>query len=131
MFLEYIPKRTRICHSESPDFFRREAKKLDWRDDAFYFLHYRFLAPLGMTFTSVLNRLLVLLAVVLFIIPWQLMAQPASSKSIIKVVLVSGGASGLSAGETDSFFSNLQAKLSQFATLSVCKRIEQGRQGCS
>jgi hypothetical protein len=33
--------------------------------------------------------------------------------------LVSGGASGLSVGETDSFFSNLQGKLSQFAALSV------------
>ena len=48
-----------------------------------------------------------------------LIAQPASSKPTIKVVLLRGGSNGLSARETDSFFSGLQEKLSQFATLSV------------
>ena len=67
-----------------------------------------------------IHRLLLLCTVAaMFVLPLQLTAQPASSKSTIKVVLVSGGTSGLSAGESDSFFSNLQGKLSQFTALSV------------
>ncbi len=66
------------------------------------------------------QRLLLLCtAAAIFVFPLRINAQPSSSASAIKVVLVNGGTSGLSAGETDSFFSNLQRKLSQFASLSV------------
>ena len=74
------------------------------------------------------QRVLLLVAVtVMFVLPPLMTAQSASSKSTIKVVLVSGGASGLSAGETDSFFSNLRGKLSQFASLSVLLKAEFAR----
>lgn len=63
----------------------------------------------------------------MFMLPPRLTAQPTSSKSTIKVVVVSGGASGLSAGETDSFFSNLQGKLSQFSALSVFLKADLAR----
>jgi len=79
----------------------------------------RFLASLGMTFISSKTMLLVVLAAILFILPNQSIAQPPPSKSTIKVVLISGGTSGLSVGESDYFFSTLQRKLSQFTSLSV------------
>ena len=73
-------------------------------------------------------RLLVISAVAaMFMLPPRLTAQHVSSRSTIKVVVVSGGASGLSAGETDSFFSNLQGKLSQFSDLSVFLKADLAR----
>ncbi len=73
-------------------------------------------------------RLLVISTVAaMFMLPPRLAAQPASSKSTIQVLVVSGGASGLSAGETDSFFSNLQGKLSQFSALSVFLKADLAR----
>ena len=79
----------------------------------------RFLAPLGITLISSWTKLLVFLAAVSFMLPDLSYSQPAPSRSMIKVVLVSGGTSGLAAGEADSFFSNLQGQLSQFPGLSV------------
>ena len=74
-----------------------------------------------MLFFRIPGKKIVVIVVVaaMSVLSSQLTAQPASSKSTVKVVLVSGGTSGLSAGESDSFFSNLQEKLSQFAPLSV------------
>ncbi len=63
--------------------------------------------------------LLIFVSAALYAMSPLLIAQPASSKPTIKVVLLRGGSSGLSAGEADSFFSSLQEKLSQFPTLSV------------
>ncbi len=66
-----------------------------------------------------LKCLLLIIPLAVVAVSQRLLAQPAFSKSMIKVVLVSGGASGLSAGEADSFFLSLRAKLSEFTSLSV------------
>jgi hypothetical protein len=49
----------------------------------------------------------------------RLAGQPAASSSTIKVLLLRGASSGLSAKETDSFYSRLQGGLAQFTSLSI------------
>ncbi|MGA7162307.1 MAG: hypothetical protein WBZ48_15025 [Bacteroidota bacterium] len=63
--------------------------------------------------------MLILATAILCIIPPQLTAQPAPSRSTIKIVLLRGGSSGLSAGETESILVSLKEKLSQFDALTV------------
>jgi len=63
--------------------------------------------------------ILVIIAAILAAVSQQVSAQPAVTKSAMKVVIVSGGANGLSAGESDMFFSNLRGKLEQFPGLMV------------
>lgn len=111
MLLESISKTARVCQSDP----RRagEAKNLGWP------FGNGFIASPGMTFISTWTILLVFVAALSFMLPTRSVAQPPPSKSTIKVVLISGGTHGLSVGESDSFFSNLQGKLSQFTGLSV------------
>ena len=61
----------------------------------------------------------VIIAAVFAAVSQQVSAQSAPSKSAMKVVIVSGGTSGLSAGEADLFFSNLRGKLEEFPGLTV------------
>jgi hypothetical protein len=110
--LERASTRARVGHSISCRYVD-ETKKLELCAD------HRFLAPLGMTFIPPWTKLLVFLAAVSLMLPALTFSQPGPSRSAIKVVLVSGGTNGLSAGEADSFFSNFQGKLSQFPGLSV------------
>jgi len=66
-------------------------------------------------------------AVVLLFCPLQLAGQPATPVPAIKVVLLRGGASGLSAKEADSFYSSLQGELAQFASLKVYSKPDLAR----
>ena len=113
MSLESTSIMARVCHSDSPDAFRPEGKNLDWC------VGNSFLASLGMTFISSWTMLLAFIAAISIMLPTRSIAQSPPSKSMIKVILISGGTSGLSVGESDYFFANLQGKLSQFTSLSV------------
>lgn len=74
-----------------------------------------------MVFRKMRHRRLTLILVVaaLNVIQASLTAQPAATKSAIKIVLLSHGTSGLSKEQEESFFSSLRGKLSQYVTLSV------------
>ncbi|HTY10595.1 MAG TPA: hypothetical protein VMF88_05950 [Bacteroidota bacterium] len=71
------------------------------------------------------TTILLLVAAVTLVAP-RLSAQDAPKPSI-KAVLVSGGVAGMSAGESESFFSSFKDKLSQFPDLAVMLKADFGK----